>query len=103
VETLISNGFKEVVLTGINIGDFDGNRPEGEPADRLVDLVKAVDNVPGLERLRVSSIDPDEVDEDLMNAIIHGKIEFLRYCASRSKDDGLIKKGWEEYFSVPQN
>ena len=73
VETLISNGFKEVVLTGINIGDFDGNRSEGEIADRLVDLVKAVDQVPGLERLRVSSIDPDEVDDDLMNAIIHGK------------------------------
>lgn len=73
VETLISNGFKEVVLTGINIGDFDGNPQEGEPVDRLVDLVQAVDQVPGLERLRVSSIDPDEVDDDLMNAIIHGK------------------------------
>lgn len=73
VEVLIANGFKEVVLTGINIGDFDGNRPDGEPADRLVDLVKTVDAIPGLERLRVSSIDPDEVDDDLMNAIIHGK------------------------------
>lgn len=73
VETLISNGFKEVVLTGINIGDFDGNRPEGDTPDKLVDLVKAVDQVSGLERLRVSSIDPDEVDDDLMNAIIHGK------------------------------
>lgn len=73
VEELVANGFKEVVLTGINIGDFDGNRPEGESADRLVDLVQAVDRVPGLERLRISSIDPDEVDEDLMNAVIHGK------------------------------
>lgn len=78
VEGLISNGFKEVVLTGINIGDFDGNRPEGEPADRLVDLVVAVDRIPGLERLRVSSIDPDEVDDDLMNAVIYGK----RTCKS---------------------
>jgi threonylcarbamoyladenosine tRNA methylthiotransferase MtaB len=73
VEELVSNGFKEVVLTGINIGDFDGNRPEGEPADRLVDLVQVVDQVPGLERLRISSIDPDEVDDDLLNAVIHGK------------------------------
>jgi threonylcarbamoyladenosine tRNA methylthiotransferase MtaB len=73
VEALIANGFKEVVLTGINIGDFDGNRPEGEMADRLVDLVKTVDEIPGLERLRVSSIDPDEVDDELLNAVINGK------------------------------
>lgn len=72
VKDLIANGFKEVVLTGINIGDFDGNRAEGETPDRLVDLVKAVDRVPGLERLRISSIDPDEVDEDLLEAVING-------------------------------
>ncbi len=68
VEGLIANGFKEVVLTGINIGDFDG-----DASDCLADLVRAVDNVPGLERLRVSSIDPDEVDDNLMDAIINGK------------------------------
>ena len=68
VEGLISNGFKEVVLTGINIGDFDG---QGNAC--LADLIRAVDKVPGLERLRVSSIDPDEVDDNLMDAIIEGK------------------------------
>ncbi len=70
VEGLIANGFKEVVLTGINIGDFDGG--DGAPY-RLVDLVRAVDKVPGLERLRVSSIDPDEVDDPLMEAILNGR------------------------------
>lgn len=73
VEGLIANGFKEVVLTGINIGDFDGNAPEGETPVRLTELVRAVDKIPGLERLRVSSIDPDEVDEDLADAILNGK------------------------------
>lgn len=73
VEGLIANGYKEVVLTGINIGDFDGNRPKGENPDTLADLIRAVDAVLGLERLRVSSIDPDEVDDDLANAIINGK------------------------------
>lgn len=72
-ENLIKNGFKEIVLTGINIGDFDGNKPEGETPDRLADLVRAVDKIPGLERLRVSSIDPDEVDDDLLDAITRGK------------------------------
>jgi threonylcarbamoyladenosine tRNA methylthiotransferase MtaB len=73
VEQLIANGYREVVLTGINIGDFDGNRPEGEPPERLGDLIRAVDKVPGLERLRVSSIDPDEIDDDLADAILNGK------------------------------
>jgi threonylcarbamoyladenosine tRNA methylthiotransferase MtaB len=70
---LIANGYQEIVLTGINIGDFDGAPQEGEPRARLVDLVRAVDEIEGLSRLRVSSIDPDEVDDDLANAILHGK------------------------------
>lgn len=73
VENLIRNGFKEIVLTGINIGDFDGNPEEGELPLRLADLVRAIDPLPGLERLRLSSIDPDEVDADLLDAIIRGR------------------------------
>ena len=71
VHELIANGFKEIVLTGINIGDFDGGKEENP--DRLVDLVRAVDQVEGLERLRISSIDPDEIDDELMNAVLNGK------------------------------
>ncbi len=70
VQTLISNGYREVVLTGINIGDFDGGEGQGS---RLADLVRSVDALPGLDRLRISSIDPDEVDEDLIDAILKGK------------------------------
>lgn len=66
VEGLISNGYKEVVITGINVGDFDGG-------GRLSDLVRAIDALAGLERLRISSIDPDEVDEDLTDAVLNGK------------------------------
>jgi threonylcarbamoyladenosine tRNA methylthiotransferase MtaB len=66
VRGLVANGYKEVVLTGINIGDFDGG-------GRLADLVRAVDQVEGLKRLRISSIDPDEVDADLADAVLSGK------------------------------
>jgi threonylcarbamoyladenosine tRNA methylthiotransferase MtaB len=65
-EGLVANGYKEVVITGINVGDFDGG-------GRLADLVRAVDRVEGLERLRISSIDPDEVDDDLARAVLEGK------------------------------
>lgn len=70
VKELVASGYKEIVLTGINIGDFDGATT---PPKRLADLVRAVDNVDGVERVRVSSIDPDEVDDDLLDAIINGK------------------------------
>jgi len=68
VRGLVENGYKEVVLTGINIGDF-----EGAQGERLADLVRAVDQIEGLERIRISSIDPDEVDDKLMDAVLKGK------------------------------
>lgn len=73
VEALVVSGFQEIVLTGINIGDFDGDPKEGESPVRLADLVRAVDAVEGVKRLRISSIDPDEVDDDLIQAVLLGK------------------------------
>lgn len=66
VEGLVANGYKEVVITGINVGDFDGG-------GTLADLVRAVDKVEGLQRLRISSIDPDEINDDLADAVLNGK------------------------------
>jgi threonylcarbamoyladenosine tRNA methylthiotransferase MtaB len=71
IEGLVENGYKEVVLTGINIGDFDGGTPENPT--RLSTLVRLVDKIPGIERIRISSIDPDEIDDDLLEAVIRGK------------------------------
>ncbi len=67
VQGLVENGYKEVVLTGINIGDYE------DQGQKLADLVQAVDQIEGLERIRLSSIDPDEVDDKLMDAILSGK------------------------------
>lgn len=69
VKGLVESGYKEIVLTGINIGDYDG----GDGSVRLAELVKACDQIEGIKRLRLSSIDPDEVDEDLKNTIIKGQ------------------------------
>lgn len=71
IQGLVSQGYKEIVLTGINIGDYDGKRPPGEV--KLSTLVRRIDQMEGLQRLRLSSIDPDEVDEDLQDAILGGK------------------------------
>jgi threonylcarbamoyladenosine tRNA methylthiotransferase MtaB len=68
IKGLVQNGYKEVVLTGINIGDF-----AAETGERLEGLIRIVDGIDGLERIRVSSIDPDEVDDALMDAVLSGK------------------------------
>ena len=68
IKGLVQNGYKEVVLTGINIGDF-----AAETGERLDGLIRIVDGIDGLERIRVSSIDPDEVDDALMDAVLSGK------------------------------
>lgn len=71
VKDLVRNGYKEVVITGINVGDFDGGDPKN--GSRLSELITVLDQVEGLQRIRISSIDPDEVDEDLLMAVVKGK------------------------------
>ena len=98
IRTLVTNGYKEIVLTGINIGDFDGAPQEGEAPVRLAALVRAVDQIEGVERLRLSSIDPDEVDEELLQAIIEGK----RTCHSmhivlQSGSNAILKRMNRKY------
>ena len=55
-------GGKEIVLTGVNIGDF--GKTTGE---RFVDLVKALDNVAGIQRYRISSLEPDLASDELID------------------------------------
>ena len=70
VAGLVENGYKEVVLTGINIGDFGKDQT---PEMSLADLVRQVDQIEGLKRIRISSIDPDEVDDELIEVVLSGK------------------------------
>ena len=52
---------KEIVLTGVNIGDF--GKTTGES---FLDLVKALDKVEGIQRFRISSLEPDLIDDELI-------------------------------------
>ncbi len=60
-EGAAAEGGKEIVLTGVNIGDF--GKTTGE---KFIDLVKALDNVKGIYRYRISSIEPDLIDDELI-------------------------------------
>lgn len=65
-EQAAREGGKEIVLTGVNIGDF--GRTTGE---KFIDLVKALDGVEGIQRFRISSIEPDLISDEL-----------IEYCAA---------------------
>lgn len=59
-----AEGGKEIVLTGVNIGDFGKGR-----TDRLIDLIRELDKVDGIERYRISSIEPDLLTDEIIDFV----------------------------------
>jgi threonylcarbamoyladenosine tRNA methylthiotransferase MtaB len=61
---VIKTGIKEIVLTGVNIGDFGRQNNES-----FIDLLKALDKVHEIPRLRISSIEPDLLSDEIIDFI----------------------------------
>lgn len=64
---IASEGVKEIVLTGVNTGDFGKSTGES-----FADLLKALDRVEGIERYRISSIEPNLLTEEIVDWIASG-------------------------------
>ncbi|MEL6865365.1 MAG: tRNA (N(6)-L-threonylcarbamoyladenosine(37)-C(2))-methylthiotransferase MtaB [Bacteroidota bacterium] len=85
VENVVNNahkiaemGVKEIVLTGVNIGDFgngteviEGTRPKKEAM--FIDLIKALDEVEGISRFRISSIEPNLCTNEIIDFVAQSK------------------------------
>ncbi|MBR4728703.1 MAG: tRNA (N(6)-L-threonylcarbamoyladenosine(37)-C(2))-methylthiotransferase MtaB [Prevotella sp.] len=67
-EEAAQEGGKEIVLTGVNIGDF--GKTTGE---RFLDLVKALDGVEGISRYRISSLEPDLLSDELIDYCVQSR------------------------------
>jgi threonylcarbamoyladenosine tRNA methylthiotransferase MtaB len=68
---IAASGVKEIVLTGVNLGDFgirNGNRE-----DKFFDLVRALDEVEGIERIRISSIEPNLLSNEIIDFVAGSK------------------------------
>lgn len=76
-ERIASEGQKEIVITGVNTGDF--GRTTGE---KFIDLLKALNEVDGIERYRISSIEPNLLTE-----------EIIEFCAASPK--------FQHHFHIP--
>lgn len=87
VERIISSGCREVILTGVHLG---GYRYRGLP---LGGLIRTLSSLCGLSRLRLGSLEPFGVDDDLLDALASSKI----FCPHlhlplQSGDDGILRR-----------
>jgi len=66
-EKIAKEGIKEIVLTGVNTGDF-GIR-NGKREDRFIDLVKKLDKISDINRIRISSIEPNLLTDEIIHFV----------------------------------
>jgi threonylcarbamoyladenosine tRNA methylthiotransferase MtaB len=64
-------GVKEIVLTGVNTGDF--GLQNGERKERFIDLIRSLDDVEGIERFRISSIEPNLLSDEIIGFVAGSK------------------------------
>ncbi|WP_420318243.1 tRNA (N(6)-L-threonylcarbamoyladenosine(37)-C(2))-methylthiotransferase MtaB [Ekhidna sp.] len=89
---------KEVVLTGVNIGDFgihDGRRKE-----KFIDLIKELDQIEGIDRFRISSIEPNLLSNEVIEFVAQSK-RFVPHfhIPLQSGSDAILKKMNRRYLS----
>jgi len=91
IRILVDNGYREVVLTGVDItgygGDLPGRPSLGQMTRRLLHLV------PELERLRLSSLDPVEIDDELFDLIAtEPRLMPHLHLSVQAGDDMILKR-----------
>ncbi len=74
VTAIVAKGAKEIVLTGINLGDFGKGFTGGKKNEEtFFNLIKELDDIPGIERYRISSIEPNLLTNDIIEFVSTSK------------------------------
>ena len=90
---IAASGVREIVLTGVNTGDF--GRKSGES---FLDLLKALNDVEGIERYRISSIEPNLLTDEIVDWIASGtKFQPHFHIPVQSGSDTLLKDVGRKY------
>ncbi len=90
---IADSGIKEIVITGVNTGDF--GRTTGES---FLDLLKRLNDVKGIERYRISSIEPNLITEDIIEWIASGtKFQPHFHIPLQSGSDTILKRVGRRY------
>lgn len=92
------SGVKEIVLTGVNTGDF-GIR-NGKREDRFIDLVRELDKVENIERFRISSIEPNLLHDEVIEFVARSR-KFVPHfhIPLQSGSDKVLKQMKRRYLS----
>lgn len=91
--SIAAEGVKEIVLTGVNTGDF--GRTTGET---FLDLIKALNEVDGIERYRISSIEPNLITEEIIDWIASGtKFQPHFHIPLQTGTDEILEKMGRHY------
>ena len=99
VNEIISNGIKEIVLTGINLGDFGKRQSDNiKTNEDFLELIKTLDKIDGVERYRVSSIEPNLLGHEIISFISTSK-RFVPHfhIPLQSGSDVILKKMRRRY------
>jgi threonylcarbamoyladenosine tRNA methylthiotransferase MtaB len=100
VRRLVESGYREIVLTGVDLTSYGGDLPGGMRLGRLVR--KILRHVPELARLRLSSIDQVEADEDLLAALAEEPRLMPHLHLSLQAGDDLVLKRMKRRHSRAQ-
>jgi threonylcarbamoyladenosine tRNA methylthiotransferase MtaB len=96
-----AKGIKEIVLTGVNIGDYGkGEFGNKKHEHTFLDLVKALDEVDGIERLRISSIEPNLLKNETIDFVADSNTFVPHFhIPLQSGSDALLKLMKRRYMS----
>lgn len=93
---LAKKGFKEIVLTGVNIGEY-----EAISGERLTDLVKYIADLPEVERLRLGSVEPNTMTRELLETLKQtGKYQDHFHIPLQSGSDEILASMRRKYNST---
>ena len=73
VKQLGEKGIKEVVLTGVNLGDFGKGADGNNTRERFIDLIKTLDNTESIDRYRISSIEPNLLTAEIIEFVANSR------------------------------
>jgi threonylcarbamoyladenosine tRNA methylthiotransferase MtaB len=93
VTQLAAGGFREVVLTGTHTGVYGKDLSSQDYSVNLAGLVKALVEIKGLERLRISSVDPNDFTDELVEILVESPVVCPHFhIPLQSGDDHVLKR-----------
>ena len=93
-EKLVKEGFKEIILIGINLGAYGEDLDEGE---NFESLLKAILKVNGLQRVRIGSVYPDKISDEFMDMFKDEKLMPHLHISLQSCDDEVLERMKRKY------